>query len=259
MSGAKAALLEALEAAGRIMLRRFRRTGYVLKGRANLVTAADLESQRTIRSLLARRFPRHGFIAEEKGKRHRAEYTWIVDPLDGTTNYAHGYPVACVSIGLLRGEEAVLGGVHDPFRGETFAAERGRGARLNGRPMRVTKVAALEESLLVTGFPYDRAERADYYVRFYSRFMKRAHDIRRSGSAALDQAWVAAGRLDGFWEFKLAPWDVAAGKLLVEEAGGKVTDFKGRPWSRLEDYGRQTLATNGLLHPAMLRILRAGV
>ncbi|MBI5631197.1 MAG: inositol monophosphatase [Elusimicrobia bacterium] len=250
-------LLEALEKSGEVLRRRFGKVSVRYKGRANLVTQADLESQRAILSVLRRRVPRHDFIAEEKKRRSSgSDFLWIIDPLDGTTNYAHGYPAACVSIGLLRLGEPVLGGVYDPFRRECFTAERGVGAALNGKPLRVSAAKSLKESLLVTGFPYDRAKHSKFYIEFYRSFMVRCHDVRRSGSAALDMAWIAAGRADGFWEFNLSPWDVCAGLLLVREAGGRVTDFSGQEWRQPDNFGRQTLATNGLVHEEMLRLLR---
>ena len=251
-------LEEALDRAGRVLRRRFGSVSIRYKGRANLLTQADLESQEAVLSLIRRRLPGHDYRAEEKACRDTgSEYCWVLDPLDGTTNFAHGYPVGCVSLALLRRGRPVLAGVHDPFRDERFTAEAGRGARLNGRPVRVSSVRRLSESLLITGFPYDRARRPHYYTGFYRDFMTRCHDVRRSGSAALDMAWTAAGRADGFWEFNLAPWDVAAGLLLVREAGGTVTDFRGRPWDGIAAFGRQTLATNGRIHAAMLRVIRA--
>ena len=253
----RGALERALDTAGKILRRHFGRARVSLKGRANLLTQADLESQRAVLSLIERSFPAHDYLAEEKAsKRTGAEYTWVLDPLDGTTNYAHGYPAFCVSIGVLRRGEPVLAGVYDPSRDETFLAEAGRGAALNGKPMRVSKTAKLADSLLVTGFAYDRAERSHYYVEYYRDFMTRCHDVRRSGTAALDLAWIAAGRADGFWEFGLSPWDVAAGLLLVREAGGRVTDFSGGAWPSLERFGWQTLATNGRIHAPMLKVIR---
>ncbi|MBI5242034.1 MAG: inositol monophosphatase [Elusimicrobia bacterium] len=250
-------LVEALDRAGRVLRRRFGSVSIRYKGRANLLTQADLESQAAVLGLIRRRLPGHDYRAEEKACRDTgAEYCWVIDPLDGTTNFAHGYPVGCVSIALLRRGRPVLAGVHDPFREERFLAEAGRGTTLNGRPVRVSTAGRLSSALLITGFPYDRAERSRYYAEFYRAFMVRCHDVRRSGSAALDLAWTAAGRADGFWEFNLAPWDVAAGLLLVREAGGKVTDFRGRPWDGVAAFGRQTLASNGRIHAAMLRVIR---
>ena len=253
----KTLLLGAIRAAGRVLSRRFGKVGYRQKRRADLLTVADLESQRLILGRVRRAFPDDDWIAEEKERRDSgAEYTWIVDPLDGTTNFAHGYPASCVSIGVLRRGRPVLAGVYDPFRDELFFAEKGRGTRLNGRPVRVTRTPRVSRSLLITGFAYDRAERADFYLARFKAFMRRCHDIRRSGTAALDMAWVAAGRADGFWEFELSPWDVAAGWLLVEEAGGKVTGFDGRPWSSIAEMGKRTLASNGRVHAGMMKVLR---
>ncbi len=245
-----------LRRAGAVLSRRFGKVTYTTKGRANLVTAADFESQALILSALRRAFPQDDYKAEEnETKLTDAEHVWLIDPLDGTTNYAHGYPASCVSIGVLRNGHPLLGGVYDPFRRELFLAEKGKGAMLNGRPMKVTQTGKISQSLLVTGFGYDRARRADFYLSHFKAFMIRSHDIRRSGSAALDMAWIAAGRVDGFWEFQLNPWDVAAGWLLVEEAGGRVTDFSGRSWADLNSMGAQTLATNSRLHGDMLRVL----
>ncbi len=250
----------ALSRAGRVLRRKFGKVGVGYKGRANLVTAADLESQEAVLATIRRAFPGHDYLAEESAaKKTGSDYLWVIDPLDGTTNFAHGYPVCCVSIGLLRRGVPVLAGIYDPFRRERFTARRGRGAHLNGRRIRVSAAGSVSESLLVTGFPYDRAERSRFYVEFYRRFMVSCHDVRRSGSAALDLAWIAAGRAEGFWEFNLSPWDVAAGALLVAEAGGKVTDFAGRPWRSLEDFGRRTLATNGRVHAEMLKTLNKGL
>lgn len=250
------ALLLALRRAGAILRKRFGRVSYRRKRRADLLTAADLESQRAILAVVRRAFPEDDYRAEEDAARSTgAEHSWIIDPLDGTTNYAHGYPASCVSIGVLRGGRPLLGGVYDPFRRELFLAEQGRGATLNGRKLRVSATRRLADSLLVTGFPYDRAERADVYLAPFKRFLGECHDVRRSGSAALDMAWIAAGRADGFWEYGLSPWDVAAGWLLVSEAGGKVSDFSGRPWSQPSLLGAQTLATNGLVHEEMRRVL----
>jgi myo-inositol-1(or 4)-monophosphatase len=252
-----ATLKKALARAGGVLRRRFGRVTYRQKRRADLVTAADLESQRAILAEIRRAHPEDDYRAEEDAvKATGAEYAWLIDPLDGTTNYAHRYPASCVSIGVLRRGAPALAGVFDPSRDELFLAERGRGAALNGRRLSVTRTARVADSLLITGFAYDRAERADFYLARFKSFLTRCHDVRRSGSAALDMAWIAAGRADGFWEFGLNPWDVCAGWLLVSEAGGKVTDFSGRPWRDPETLGAQTLATNGRVHAEMLAILR---
>ena len=250
-------LIGALEGSGRILLRGFGRTSFRLKGRANLITEVDRASEEQIVRRILRDFPDHDYITEERPpRRGGSEFLWIVDPLDGTTNYAHGYPAACVTIGLFHRGRPLLAGTLDPFRGELFFARKSRGCFINGRRARVSRTAKLEDSLLITGFPYDRAERSHFYVEYYRKFMTLSHDVRRSGSAALDMAWIAAGRADGYWEFNLSPWDVAAGLLLVEEAGGKVSDFSGSAWNSVEGLGKQTLATNGRVHSAMLKILR---
>ncbi len=237
-------------------MRRFGSVSIRYKGKADLLTQADLESQEAILGLIRRRFPGHDYRAEEKERKDTGSpYLWVIDPLDGTTNFAHGYPVACISIALLHRNKPILAGVFDPFRQECFLAEKNRGAKLNGKPIHVSRVNRLSESLLITGFPYDRSEKSRFYTEFYRSFMIRSHDVRRSGSAALDLAWIAAGRADGYWEFNLCPWDVAAGCLLVTEAGGKVTDFSSRVWRRVDDFGRQTLATNGRIHSAMKSVI----
>jgi len=252
-----ATLRRALREAGAILRRGFGKVTLRYKGRADIVTESDQASERRILGLIRSRFPDHDYLAEESRPRATgSEYLWVIDPLDGTTNYAHGFPVCCVSIGLLHRGEPLLGGVYDPFRDELFIARRGAGTTLNGRRIRVSGQRRLEQSLLVTGFAYDRHKLSRYYLEFYRVFMERCHDVRRSGSAALDLAWVAAGRLDGYWEFHLKPWDVAAGMLLVREAGGTVTDFSGKPWAAPESFGHETLASNGRLHPRMLRLIR---
>ena len=230
---------------------------YRLKGRADLLTEADLASQEVVIRTISRAFPGDQILAEENNvKVPTGGRLWIIDPVDGTTNYAHGFPAAAVSIGFSEKGVIRAGGVFDPFRKELFAARLGGGAFLNGRRLAVSKTAALAQSLLVTGFPYDRYKRAAFYCGFFSEFMRLSHDVRRMGSASLDMCWLAAGRTDGYWEFGLKPWDVAAGKLIVEEAGGKVTDFSGAPWKAVESMGSQTLAANGRVHPEMLKIIK---
>ncbi|MBI4801875.1 MAG: inositol monophosphatase [Elusimicrobia bacterium] len=249
-------LKKALLEGGGILLKYFGRVAYELKGRADLLTEADLKAQRKVISVIKSAFPEHGFLAEEGGVTARGSGPiWIIDPLDGTTNYAHGFPVAAVSIGFMAGGQMQAGGVYDPFRKELFLARRGRGAFLNSKRIKVSGVAKLGRALLVTGFPYDRAEKTGFYCSFFSAFMNISHDVRRLGAASLDMAWLAAGRTDGYWEFGLKPWDVAAGRLIVEEAGGRVTDFNGRPWPALENYGARTLASNGKIHGEMLRVI----
>jgi len=250
-------LRQALEAGGAVLKKKFRKVNYKLKGRANLVTEADLESQKTVTGIIAGAFPEDGFYAEEAASGEMpAGRVWIIDPLDGTTNYAHGFPAAGVSIGFSQDGIIKAGGVYDPFREEFFLAEKGKGSYMNGERLRVSGAGSIEKALLVTGFPYDRAERSDYYCRFFSHFMKISHDVRRMGAASLDMCWTAAGRVDGYWEFNLKPWDVAAGKIIIEEAGGKVTDFGGGPWRVDAALGSQTLAANPALHAEMLRHIK---
>jgi myo-inositol-1(or 4)-monophosphatase len=204
-----------------------------LKGDVNLVTRADHASEELIVSAIRRGFPTHGILAEEGGRAPAgaaAERLWVVDPLDGTTNFAHGLPLWSVSIGVCDAEGPEIGVVYDPSRDECFTAARGHGARLDGVAIRVSETGDLGRALLVTGFPYDiRTSEIDNLDHF-THFMKRCRAVRRLGSAALDLAYIACGRFDGFWELKLHPWDVAAGVLLVEEAGGRVTRFGGEPF-----------------------------
>jgi len=220
------------------------------KGDADLVTAADRAAEVLIRDRIRQHWPGHDVLGEEQGLSDQgSEYRWYVDPLDGTTNFAHGYPVFCVSMGLEHRGARIAAVVHDPTRDELFSAEQGRGAQLNGEAIHVSKTAALKECLLATGFPsHKRHKNPNIY--FYHQITLRTHGVRRAGSAALDLCNVAAGRFDGFWEFNLNPWDTAAGVLIVEEAGGKVTRFDGSPF---ELNSRETLASNGLIHDALLR------
>ena len=228
------------------------------KGDVDLVTEADRASEKLITERLAAAFPSHGIYGEE-GVRQRidSEYRWYVDPLDGTTNFAHGFPVFCVSLGLehrppglTAGQdgELIAGVVYDPTRDELFVTEKGNGAWLNGRRIHVSGTKRLAEALLATGFP-SRKRHVSPNIHFYQELTLRSHGVRRAGSAALDLAYTACGRVDAFWEFHLNPWDTAAGALLVEEAGGRITRFDGAPF-RLDS--SETLATNGLLHEELL-------
>lgn len=257
MESFKALAIRAAKKAGQVLQRRLGRTQRVdYKGAVNLVTEMDFRSERIIVSEVRKHYPGHAFLAEEKvQKRTGSPYRWIIDPLDGTTNYAHGFPVYCVSIALEYGGEIILGVVYDPSREELFVAQKGKGARLNGRRLTVSKTSRLSKSLLATGFPYDLRESPVNNFDHFRNFALRTHAVRRCGSAALDLCNVAAGRLDGFWEMKLGAWDLAAGSLMVIEAGGKITDFDGRP---LGLDGRQVLASNGRIHGEMMKILRMG-
>lgn len=229
------------------------------KGDADLVTAADRASEKLIRERISTQFPSHDVLGEEQGLNDQgSDYRWYVDPLDGTTNFAHGYPVFCVSMALehqAAGDRAagrpgqrIAGVVYDPTRDELFSAEQGRGARLNGETIRVSKTAQLKECLVGTGFPSHKRHK-NPNIFFYHQITLKTHGVRRAGSAALDLCNVACGRYDGFWEFNLNPWDTAAGVLIVEEAGGKATRFDGSPF---ELNSRETLASNGFVHDALI-------
>lgn len=242
--------LRAARAAGRIHLQRLSRIRVTRKTNAiDLVTEADHESERAVIQTLSRAFPEHAILAEESGANaQQSEHRWIIDPLDGTTNFAHGFPQFCVSIAYERRGRVELAVVFDALKRELFVAARGRGARLNARPIHVSVTPSLDGALLATGFPYDRRERRNFYFTFWEAFMMRTQGVRRTGSAALDLCYVACGRVDAFWEFGLRPWDVAAGALIVAEAGGRVTNMDG---AALDFEARNILASNGRLHRAM--------
>ncbi|HVF66778.1 MAG TPA: inositol monophosphatase family protein [Pyrinomonadaceae bacterium] len=250
--------IQTAKEAGKILADKFGRALQVSnKGDIDLVTEADIAAERLIVERIRSYHPRHAILTEESGDvvslgDAGSDYKWVIDPLDGTTNYAHGYPVFCVSIALEHEGRVVLGVVYDPTRDELFAAERGQGATLNGRSLRVSETDELNGALLCTGFPYDVRDRGDF-ARHFRNFIMRAQSVRRDGAAALDLAYVAAGRFDAFYEEGLRPWDVAAGVLLVEEAGGRVTHYDGSPF---RIYTPPIVASNGLVHEAMLEVLR---
>lgn len=224
------------------------------KGETNLVTEVDKESEELIVAMIREAFPDHDILAEENDyASSAAPCKWIIDPLDGTTNYAHGFPWFAVSIALEVNGEVQLGVVYHPMLDELFTVVRGKRAFLNGWPLHVSKRHPLKECLLATGFPYDRTRENENNFANFVNFQLAGRAVRRAGAAALDLAYVAAGRLDGYWECKLKPWDVAAGRLLVEEAGGRVTDHQGEPYSI---YDHRILASNGLIHDEMVEILR---
>ena len=231
-----------------------RKREIALKSRAEVVTDVDKASEALIVAAIRAQFPDHRVVAEEGGGAEGSSaYTWLVDPLDGTNNYAHGFPFFAVSLGLLQNDKPLLGVVYDPLRDELFTAERGAGARCNGRRLSVSGVAGLDTALLTTGFPYSRFTESDNNLREFGRLLLRAQDVRRPGSAALDLAYVAAGRSEGHWELGLHPWDVAAGALLVTEAGGTITGWQGQAWS---PWDARMVATNGgQLHAELLAAL----
>lgn len=248
--------VEAALAAGRLQ-RTFFRSDFAIrkKGPIDLVTEADVAVEQDIRARLARHFPTHTVLGEEAAQSApdgASRYRWIVDPIDGTTNFAHGLALFCVSIALEIDGRVEVGVIYEPIGDELFTAERGEGARLNGTRIHVTRESSLIDSLLVTGFPYTADGARQEQLAIFTEFLARAQAVRRLGSAALDLSYVAAGRFDAFWEQALNPWDVAAGALLVEEAGGRVTDFGGGPF---DVFGRQIVASNGALHPRILEVL----
>ncbi|MBI5373489.1 MAG: inositol monophosphatase [Sphingobacteriales bacterium] len=223
------------------------------EGVNNLVTEADHAAEKAILSVIKSHFPGHQVLAEETGEiRQDSDYKWIIDPIDGTVNFAHGIPLNCVSIGIEHGGKIVMAAVYNPHLGEFFFAEKGKGATLNDKPIRVSGETEAVKACLVTGFPYTYINMPNGPLEVFERFIRKGVPVRRLGSAAIDLCWVAAGRFDGFYEHKLEPWDSAAGFLIVEEAGGKVTDFNGNPFSV---YQHRLLATNGKIHEEMLAVI----
>jgi myo-inositol-1(or 4)-monophosphatase len=240
------------------ILQEYARRGFRIshKGRIDLVTEADLASERHIKELITSHYPTHDILAEESCTSVRGnpgeDYCWIIDPLDGTTNFSHGYPCYAVSIGVERKGEMVAGVIYDPTRDELFTAERGAGSMLNGEKIQVSDVDQLERALVVSGFPYDVRERMDEYLPAWRIFLERAQGVRRLGSASIDMCCIANGRMDGFWEHGLNPWDTAAGWIIIEEAGGRVSQMDGSPF---DNYTSSLLCTNGKIHEEMLAVL----
>ena len=244
--------------AGALLIKKFDQSIEVhYKGDINLVTEADKMSESLIIETIRQNFPDHGILSEESPAiLDGSSMRWIIDPLDGTTNYAHGYPVFCVSIALEKDGVVILGVIYDPTRDDIFTAVRGEGAYLNGKRLAVSKTRDLTRSLLATGFPYDIRESKENNLDYFTLMAKEVQAIRRAGAAALDIAYVAAGRFDGFWELKLKPWDMAAGCLLLEEAGGKITDIFADPWNLLSPH---IIVSNGLIHEQMFAVFKRAV
>lgn len=256
MSDYKSVLLEAAHEAGKIMMEYFQGSFTIAskEGINNLVTEVDTKAETRIIEIIKSNFPDHSIISEEVGSLDMAsDYNWVIDPIDGTVNFAHGIPICCVSIGLTHNGKPVLGAVYNPMMNELFFAEKGKGATLNNRKISVSVKSNFETACLVTGFPYKWPQAAEHPIKVFERFVLQGLPVRRLGSAAIDLCWVACGRFDGFWEYNLSPWDIAAGYLIVEEAGGRITNFDGDPYNI---YDKQTLATNGLIHEEMLRIIK---
>jgi myo-inositol-1(or 4)-monophosphatase len=250
----KTVAVDAARQAGGI-LSDYARNGFRVehKDALNLVTDADTHSEQAIVDAIVRAFPDHEILAEERGQAGtKSPYKWIIDPLDGTTNFAHGFPAYAVSIGVEYQGRCILGVVFDPTRQELFVGELGEGATLNGKPIRVSRTPKLDGALLVTGFAYDIRVSKQNNLDHFANFALRAQGMRRMGAAAIDLCYVACGRFDGFWELKLNPWDTAAGSLMVAEAGGRMSDFKGGAFSI---YGLELVASNGLFHHEMVEVL----
>jgi myo-inositol-1(or 4)-monophosphatase len=249
--------VEAVVRAGEVMMSRLGGDVHIAKkGTIDLVTEVDVAIETMFREMIAERFPDHAVLGEELGGSATAPAgpCWVFDPIDGTTNFAHGLPIFCSSLALEIDGVAEVGAVYDPNRKELFTAERDGGAWLNGTPLRVSAAATLVDAMLVTGFPYDVHLRVEEIVGLFAAFVGQARAVRRLGSAAIDLCYVAAGRMDGFWERDLKPWDIAAGALIVSEAGGTVTNMRGEPFT---SRGQHVVASNAVLHEAMLEVIRS--
>lgn len=250
----KETLINATEAGAQVLRHYFTSKNLVIsnkEGINNLVTEADHAAEKAIMDTIAENFPGHYILSEEAGEIVMdSTYKWIIDPIDGTVNYAHGIPICCVSIGLEHEGKMIMGAVYNPFLKEFYIAERGKGATLNGEQIKVSAETQVLKSCMVTGFPYTYLDMPNGPLQVFERFIRKGVAVRRLGSAAMDLCWVSAGRFDGFYEHKLQAWDSAAGFLMVEEAGGKVTDFRGEHYSV---YQPQIVATNGIIHDELIR------
>jgi len=248
--------VETAKSAGEIQRNRYEDHSVTIerKGRIDLVTAVDIACEKLIVSAISKRYPQHGILAEEgTQKEAHGDYLWIIDPLDGTTNYAHGFPMFAVSIALAMRGKPVVGVVYEPIRDELFTAVAGEGAMINGKPISVSSVSQMDDALLATGFPYDVRTNPANNLDNFKRVALNCQAVRRPGAAVLDLSYVACGRLDGFWEQRLYPWDMAAGSLIVAEAGGVVTDMDGKP---LDLHGETIIAANPRIHPKLLALLQ---
>ncbi|HXS35653.1 MAG TPA: inositol monophosphatase family protein [Flavipsychrobacter sp.] len=251
----KDVLLEATKEAGRIIHNYFQGTFKIENkdGINNLVTEVDKLSETRIIEIIKRYYPEHAIISEEIGELKKdSPYQWIIDPIDGTVNFAHAIPICCVSIAIKHNDDLLFGAVYNPMMNELFFAEKGRGATLNGMPISVSKKKEFRTACLVTGFPYKWPQNSEHPIKVFERFILEGLPVRRLGSAALDLCWVACGRFDGFWEYNLNSWDIAAGYLIVQEAGGRITNFEGHIYNVFD---KETLATNGLIHEEMLTLI----
>jgi len=255
----KRTLLQAFKSAGTLIRRSITQQKTITKkGEIDLVTEIDCAAEKLIIKIIRKAFPDHSFLCEESGATRRggqagqSKHRWIIDPIDGTTNFAHSLPICSVSIAYEENGIVRMGGVYDPVREELFYAEKGRGAFLNGKRIRVSKTKKLNDALLATGFPYDRRKDPDKYLKIFREFLMQAQEIRRLGSAALDLCYVACGRFDGYWEAKLNPWDKAAGMLILKEAGGKLSDYSSKPLTLTEP---TIVASNSTIHSQILAVL----
>jgi myo-inositol-1(or 4)-monophosphatase len=254
----KNTLLHALHAGADVLEKYFEGTFEVSSKSSlnDLVTEVDKKAEDAIIAVIKSEYPDHFILSEEAGELSTSSnYKWIIDPIDGTVNFAHGIPICCVSIGLEKDGQMLMGAVLNPLMNELFFAEHGKGAFLNNKVLKVSANGQMESACLVTGFPYRWVDVGTDPIAVFERFIRKGLPVRRLGSAAIDLCWVAAGRFDGFWEYNLNPWDVAAGYLIVQEAGGRISNFNG---DKLDIYDKQTLATNGKIHDAMLEIIKAG-
>ena len=249
-------LREAVTAAGAIIQRRFHGSFAVdhKDGINNLVTEVDKQAEAAIIAIIRGNFPDHTILSEESGLlEQHSDYVWFVDPIDGTVNFAHGIPICCVSIALRYQQDLIIGAVYNPMMNELFFAEKDKGATLNGEPIQVSMKSDFSRACLVTGFPYRMPATGDHPLKVFERAIRRGLPVRRLGSAAIDLCWVACGRFDGFWEYNLSPWDIAAGYLIVAEAGGRISNFDGRAY---DVFDKETLATNGHIHEPLLALIQ---